>query len=466
MQQAHIVYLHSHDTGRYIQPYGYDVETPNLQQFAEEGVLFRQAFCVAPTCSPSRAGLLTGTCPHRNGMIGLAHRGARLRDNSQHLAAFLARQGYATALSGFQHEITGAPEELGYQEVFTGGAGEEYPEWELSVARAAGDYLRRPHDRPFFLSCGFVTTHRMGPSPQWFNGEASPVGDPRYCRPPGPLPDLPEIRRDFADFRVAAARLDSYMGMVLAALEEAGLGENTLVICTTDHGIAFPSMKCNLNDHGLGVMLMLRGPGFTGGQVSDALVSHLDFFPTVCELAGLPAPDWLEGRSLLPLMRGETPTLHEELFSEVNYHAAPEPLRSVRTERYRYVRRFWPRPGPVLPNCDDSVSKHEMLRLGWGSCPRPAEELYDLAFDPLGSCNLAADPAQAEVLVDLRARLERWMRSTEDPLLKGRLDPWPGMRLTPADCQSPREEPLPAEPIIVAGDQGGPRSAPPEGPPE
>ena len=86
MPKPNIVYIHSHDTGRYIQPYGHAVETPNLQRFAEQGVLFRQAFCANPTCSPSRAALLTGMWPHNNGMIGLAHRGSRLKDYSRHLA--------------------------------------------------------------------------------------------------------------------------------------------------------------------------------------------------------------------------------------------------------------------------------------------------------------------------------------------------------------------------------------------
>lgn len=451
MKPINLLYLHSHDTGRYVQPYGYAVETPNLQRFAEEGVLFRQAFCVAPTCSPSRAALLTGSFPHQNGMIGLAHRGARLRDPWQHLASFLARHGYETALAGFHHEGRwDHPEELGYQEWLRAEADRQAPDWERGLARSAVEFLRRRREAPFFLSCGFVTTHRTGQGTQWFNGEASPLGDGRYCRPPGPLPDLPEIRRDFADFRVAAGRLDSYMGEVLTGLEEAGLAENTLVICTTDHGIAFPRMKCNLNDHGLGVMLMLRGPGgFTGGRALDALVTHLDLFPTICEVTGLPAPAWLEGRSLLPLVRGERECLHEAVFGEVTYHAAPEPLRTVRTERYRYVRRFAGPGTPVLPNCDDSVSKIEMLRLGWGERVQPQEELYDLAFDPLEVCSLVTDPAYAEVAAELRGRLRCWMKETGDPLLSGRIDPWPGMLANPAEGASPQEPAAPAEPLVV-----------------
>src|SRR5438270_16503 len=94
--RPNILYLHSHDTGRYIQPYGYAVATPNLAKLASEGVVFRHAFDAAPTCSPARASLLTGHCPHSNGMLGLAHRGFKLNDYKQHLEASFARLGVAT----------------------------------------------------------------------------------------------------------------------------------------------------------------------------------------------------------------------------------------------------------------------------------------------------------------------------------------------------------------------------------
>lgn len=103
MSLFNVLYLHSHDTGRYIQPYGYGVSTPNLQRFAEDRVLYRHAFCVGPTCSPSRAGLLTGRPPHAVGMFGLAHRGWRLDGYSVTLPARLTRAGYKTAFAGIQH---------------------------------------------------------------------------------------------------------------------------------------------------------------------------------------------------------------------------------------------------------------------------------------------------------------------------------------------------------------------------
>jgi arylsulfatase A-like enzyme len=262
------------------------------------------------------------------------------------------------------------------------------------------------------------------------------------------LPDLPEIRRDFADFCVAATRLDTCMGAVFDALDRHGLAENTLVICTTDHGIAFPFMKCNLLDHGIGVMLVLRGPGgFTGGRVVDALVSQVDIFPTICDVAGIPSPAWLQGKSLRPLVTGQAESVRDEVFAEVNYHAAVEPMRAVRTARYKYIRRFDVRNHPVLPNCDDSVSKSELLRYGWHNRPQQAELLFDLVFDPNEACNLVSEPAYGAALREMRTRLVRWMRDTDDPLLGGGIDPWPEMIVNPTDDLSPQGLTVPAERI-------------------
>lgn len=449
-----ILYLHSHDTGRYIQPYGFAVETPHLQRFAEQGVLFRNAFCAGPTCSPSRAALLTGQYPHSCGMLGLSGaRGSTLFDYRHHLSHFLRDQGYATALSGVQHEAPGnGRKELGYDRYLDepwAAWADHFEKWNELYAENAASYIREADPaKPFFLACGFSLTHRMGPGEQWHTMENPPAGDPRYVRPPAPLPDTPETRRDFADFRVAANRLDDCMGRVLDALETAGLADKTLVIVTTDHGLAYPLMKCNLNDHGTGVMLMLRdGNGFSGGKVMDSLVSQVDVFPTICELAGIPAPDRLQGRSLVPLVSGAADRARDEVFAEVNWHGVAEPMRTVRTERYRYVRRFLVRPGS--DNCDNSVSRSLMRRCGWDERPVTPESLYDLAFDPNEAANVASDPAYAGVLSELRGRLDRWMRETDDPALTGRIDPRPGMLVGVGDRNGPRGETGPAEPIEV-----------------
>ena len=428
MDRPNIIYLHSHDTGRYLQPYGHAIPTPNLQRLAEQGVLFRQCFCAAPTCSPSRAALLTGQAPHSCGQFGLAHRGFELHHPERHLAQTLRQAGYCTALLGVQHVVRDA-ERTGYEIVRPRTPGRAT----AGTTVAALDLLGEPQERPFFLDIGYSETHRVFAEP-------GPAEDPRYCLPPALLPDTPETRRDMAAFKASARLLDDNVGAILAALEAHGLAEQTLVISTTDHGIAFPGMKCNLTDHGIGVSLIVRGPGgFSGGKVVDAMVSQLDLFPTICAVAGIAPPEWLQGRSLLPLLRGEVADLHEAIFAEVNYHAAYEPQRAIRTRRWKYIRRWMDWDRPHLANCDDGPSKDLWLRHGWRDRLVASEQLYDLIFDPAETHNLANDPTHGAVLGGLRADLERWMRATGDPLLDGPIPMPEGARANTAASLSPKD---------------------------
>jgi arylsulfatase A-like enzyme len=433
VDRPNILYLHSHDTGRYIQPYGYKIPTPNLQRLAEEGVLFRQTFCANPTCSASRASLLTGQWPHNNGMTGLAHRGWSLNDYGRHVIRTLGKNGYYSALCGVQHIAShrepGGKKVIGYDDVVG-----ESTDHEGETSEMAAEFLHDGLEEPFFFSVGFSDTHRTFRDP-------GPEEDPRYTRPPEPIPDTPEARADMAGFIAEARVLDAKMGRVLDALDETGLAENTLVICTTDHGIAFPRMKCNLYEGGIGVMLMMRGPGgFEGGRVVDALISQVDIYPTLCDLLEMEPPDWLQGVSFMPVIRDEADEVREELFGEVNYHAAYEPMRCVRTKRWKYIRRFDDRGVPVLPNCDDSPTKQLWMENGWAEMPLPAEELFDLVFDPHETNNLVGDPRAEEALADMRKRLDRWMHETDDPLLSGKVPAPEGARVNDPDGVSPNEE--------------------------
>jgi arylsulfatase A-like enzyme len=423
-----VLYLHSHDTGRYVQPYGNQIQTPNLQWLADQGVMFRNAFCAAPSCSGSRAALLTGEYCHTNGMMGLAHRGFSLNDYDHQLVRLLQRAGYHSELIGEQH-ISADPETLGYDVVHP------LPNTRVnSVAPVAIEALRGGIREPFFMSVGFFETHRSFFDP-------SSVRDRVYSLPPPFLPDTPEIREDVAAYKASARSLDHGVGSVLNALHETGLDQRTLVICTTDHGLAFPSAKASLLDRGIGVYLIMRGPGFSGGRARDELVSHVDIFPTVCELAGIESPSWAVGRSLVPLVAGEEePGVRSEIFSELTYHAAYEPQRSIRTERYKYIRRFDDYPYPVLPNCDDSPSKEAYLARGWAERPVAREALHDLFFNPGEGRNLIDDPSYAEVRDDLIARLAQWMRDTDDPLLAGPIAPPPGAQINRQDQRSADEE--------------------------
>jgi arylsulfatase A-like enzyme len=174
-------------------------------------------------------------------------------------------------------------------------------------------------------------------------------------------------------------------------------------------------------------MLIMRGPGgFLGGHVTDALVSQVDIYPTLCELAGGPLPEDLSGTSLLPLARREVVELRDELFAELTYHAAYDPQRAIRTHRHKLIRHFGERLLPVLPNVDDSPSKELLVAAGWGEQPRPRLELYDLLADPGEMRNLAHDERSAELLAELEARLDAWMHETDDPLLEGPIPVPPG----------------------------------------
>jgi N-sulfoglucosamine sulfohydrolase len=447
IDKPNIIYLHSHDTGRWLSPYGFAVATPNLRRLAEQGVLFRNAHCAAPVCSASRAALLTGQSPHRAGMLGLAHRGFRLENPDRLMTHALRRAGYITAIAGLQHVLPyddpDWPGLLGYDQLLNHPHG-GYPQLE-SVDSAAVDFLKSPPSAPFFLDVGFFETHRHGNALFQANA-AGPAGDPRFVQPPAPLPDRPAVRADVADFADSAALLDGRIGRVLDALDASpGMAERTLVICTTDHGPAFPGMKCTLSDAGTGVMLIVRGPGgFAGGLAIDAMVSHLDIFPAIRDLAGLDASG-LEGQSLLPLVRRETTEIHDELFGEMTFHVVYEPQRSVRTQRWKYIRRFDDRRSAVAPNVDDGLTKSDLLANGWHRRPRPAEMLFDLILDPTESNNLVTDPAAESALTEMRRRLDEWMRQTADPLLRGPVPLPPKAVTTDANGYSPAGGPWPAD---------------------
>jgi len=427
-QPPNVLYIHSHDTGRYVQPYGYQVPTPNIQLLADQGVLFRKAFCGAPTCSGSRASLLTGQYCHNNGMFGLAHRGWTLNDYGEHLIHALRPGGYHSVLIGEQH-ISEDPAVIGYDEVI-----EVESHRATEVAPITNEVLGLTPE-PFFMSVGFFETHRQFSAP-------TSVRDALYSLPPPNLPDTPRTRGDMAAFKASARSLDQGIGAVLNGLHQSGLADRTLIVCTTDHGLAFPGAKATLYDGGTGVMLIMRGPGgFAGGRVIDAMVSHLDIYPTLCDIAGVPQPRFLQGASLMPLVHGEIERIHDLIFTEMTYHAAYQPLRAVRSRRWKYIRRFYDYPHPVLANCDDSATKQVLVERGWGEEIVPEEQLFDLILDPNEHRNLSEDPRHAETLLRMRERLESWMEETDDPIRHGPIPTPPGAYANHPSQASPNDPP-------------------------
>ena len=429
VSRPNILLIITHDTGRHLGCYDRPVETPNLDRLASEGVQFDETYCAAPQCSPSRASLITGLTPHQHGLVGLVNRGFQLTPGVPRLPALLAAAGYATHLFGIQHEARSA-EELGYGVVYE-AASRSCKDVTPEVVR----FLASAGDQPFFASVGFFETHRRFPDS---------AGPWDAVQVPGFLPNVPDVRHDVGDLNQSVRDVDDAVGAILAALDRSGLADNTLVIYTTDHGIAFPGAKGTLFDPGIQIALLARGPaGFRGGKRIDSLIRNLDLFPTLLELAGVATPP-CEGRSLLPLVHGDAAGWPDRIFSELNYHVAYDPVRGVRTRRYKYIRSFEPRPWWVAPNVDGG-SRMRGYTKDWYRAnqpdvftrSRPAELLFDLAEDPLERENRAEDARLSSVLADLRQSVTEWQAATNDPLLNGIVPPQPGVQVSPPDQWDP-----------------------------
>ena len=242
MEKPNILMVITHDTGRHLGCYSRRVRTSNLDRLAGEGVIFKNFFCTAPQCSPSRASFITGRYPHNNGLIGLTHRGFRLNSDESLLPALLAGQGYSTHLFGFQHESPN-PYALGYQNVVKGKNNSC-----LNVTPLLLEFLSGKPKKPFFAMVGFGETHRSFPK---YNGPTDDVPVLPY------LPEDDDIRRDLAAFYIVVRRVDRKIGQILTALDETGLTDDTLVVFTTDHGIAFPGAKATLYDPGIEIVSRL-----------------------------------------------------------------------------------------------------------------------------------------------------------------------------------------------------------------
>lgn len=443
-RHLNVIYMHTHDSGRYWSPYGYNIPTPSILRFAKEATVFRQCYCAGPTCSPSRAGLLTGYTPHENGMQGLASRGWELNDYGHHLANYMGKNGYETALCGIQHEapdynMIGYDRIIGSQEFNMDQTEESMESWDYFNTEEACRYLEekgKKKGKPFFLSMGWFNTHREYP-------RAGKDINPDYLAVPFPLYDCDINRRDMADYCESAKVVDDCFAKIMDVVERTGLREETLLILTTDHGIAFPKMKCTLYDTGIGVAFIMDYPGNPRrGRAVDALMSQLDVFPTVCELTGLETPDWVEGCSVIPYVEGKTEKIRDEIYAEVTYHAAYEPKRCIRTERYKLVRLFDYHNGIVPANIDEALSKDFLTENGYLETKRCREYLFDLWLDPLERQNLVEDAKYAPVYNDLSSRLEQWMKDTNDPIMKyGSRVPKPEMaRVNKLTCLNPRIE--------------------------
>ena len=413
-----LLVIHCHDLGQYLGCYeASDSPSPTIDALATEGALFRQSFCTSPGCSPSRAALWTGYYPHQTGVYGLTHAtfAWSMTGRGQHLAEYLGKNGYETALVGGYHESNNT-DRLGYQRYYTPDDGHYFrPVADLADCCESFFAERKGKtERPFFLSVGIFEPHRP-----FDYGGVQPVKDPPSSIPAYIPMDTPEARSaaqdEFRALHGAIAEMDRNVARMLAALEASGEADNTIVLFTSDHGLAMPRAKCSLYDVGIEVPLIIKGPDIPAGAVREDLFSNVDVFPTLCDLMGLPTPEGLEGKSFAPCLREGTPGPRQEVFAEKTYHRSYDPIRCIRTRRYKYIINFevntlYDAASDIMlsPIFLASVSKY--------TGHRPAYELYDLENDPNEFDNLAGRPEHAEVEAELRTRLVNWMRETDDDL--------------------------------------------------
>jgi len=414
-----------HDLGQHVGCLGAGLSTPALDGLAADGVLFDTYCCSAAQCSPSRGSIMTGLYPHNNGLIGLAHIGWELNEGVRCLPHYLNDYGYQTHLFGGQHESRDSSR-LGYRHLHQcGGKAQQ-------VAPAVAEFLREyagsRHAEPFYLNAGLTEPHRPYQQ-EGYRGE-----DPAEVTLLPWLPDRPGIRQDIADLNGLVYAVDDAVGAIRAALAETGLERDTLVIFTTDHGLAMPRAKGMCYDPGLKTVLIMRLPGrFEGGRRIGSLLTNCDFLPTLLEFVGAPRAEGIDGRSFLALLDGGEYEPRESTFAEMTWHDKYNPMRAIRTERWKYVRNFGERPLVYLPlDTYQGLAGREMRGEYYGSL-RSEEELYDLQADPLEMSNLAGDPAHAGTLAELRGRVEAWMEETDDVLLHGDVPPTPEQALRIAE---------------------------------
>jgi arylsulfatase A-like enzyme len=417
------------------------IRTPHLDRLVREGTTFTRAITAIPICVASRAEIMTGRDGLRNGKPDFGFSPA---EGVPHWAEVMRDAGYHTCYSGKWH-TPGRPSQHGYiraEGLYAGGGGQHplthpvdwkglevtgyrgavfqtddrtlFPERGVgltpniseSFADAAIGFLKEPRDRPFFLHVNFTAPHDPLFHPAGYEHMYEPAEMPL---PANFLPEHPfdhgnfrgrdellfhwprtpaETLGELAVYYAVISHLDAQVGRILAALDETGQAARTIVIYSSDHGLAIGSHglrgKQNMYEHSVGVPLILRGPGIPEDRRTAAQCYLRDLFPTVCDLAGIEAPSTVDGRSLNPVLTGEQEAIHTAVFAHFR-----DSQRMIRTEEWKYV--VYPQSG--------------------------REQLFYLPGDPHERRDLIADPRHAAAAAELRARLIEWRRERNDPTL-------------------------------------------------
>lgn len=441
------------------------VHTPAFDRVAREGVLFTNAFAPSPGCSPSRAALLTGRNPWQIEDAGTHASGFPEKyivypDVLEEVGYFVGytQKGWGPGnweISGRSRNPAGEPFNEHRMEPGTKGISNN------NYAANFADFLaKRPKGQPFCFWYGGSEPHRV-----FEYGSGIKAGKKlEDVEVPSFLPDAEEIRMDLLDYALEIEWFDQHLGKMLELLEEAGELDNTIIVATADNGMAFPRAKANLYEFGQHVPLAIRwGAKVPGNRTVEDLVSLIDLFPTYMEAIGLdhPSEDYpLEGKSLMNILlsdrEGKIDSSRTGVYSARERHSSSRwenltyPQRSLRTDRFLYIRNFkperWPAGAPqkleedgtlgpmhgayhdidAAPSLDFLIGHRDDAGFGqyfhWAVDKRPEEEFFNIINDPGCLNNLAADPKYREQLRAHRNQLGGYLMETGDPRVWGNGD--------------------------------------------
>jgi len=411
------------------EPYGAtDVRTPNMAKLAAEGMRFDRAIAASPTCTPSRSAMFTGLFPYRNG----AHPNHSLiKEGLRTLPDYFHDLGYRVVLAGKTH--IGPREQFAFEYVKgsnfmpKGKKGVLWTELDTGVV----EKLLSEHDKAKPL-CLIVATH--SPHVFWMDAQGY---DAQKIKVPPYLLDTRETRQMRAKYYTEVTHMDAQLGEVMGSMQRHGYADDAMLIFTADQGAQWPMAKWTLYDAGIRAPLIVRWPGkVKAGSTSGALVSLIDLLPTMLEAASGKPPSDLDAKSFLSVLRGESQEHREATFAvntgDRNMNRSP--MRAVRTAKYKYILNLKPetvfkthitdaggedglfywRSWETLAADGDAGAKAAIDRYR----NRPAEELYDVEADPYELKNLAADPAHAAALGELRQKMKDWRLQQGEDLSK------------------------------------------------
>ena len=420
------------------------IKTPNFDALAAGGMLFTNAYCASPSCSPSRASILTGRYPHQNGVAG--NLWSEFPRELSVYPALLEAAGYR---SGHEQKAW-SPGDWKATDWPHNPAGPNF-------ATITDFVLEKPDDQPFVYWFGTQDPHR-----EYTTNLGARMGMKiDSVEVPPFLPDLPCVRNDIMDYYAEVERLDRHLGQVVDLLRSRGELDNTLIIVTSDNGMPFPRAKANMYDAGTRVPFVAHWPArIPAGTVHDGFVNLASLAPTFVEAAGLDVPAGMTLPSILPVLTGGADAGAEEVVLERERHAqvraggASYAMRALRNDSFLYIRNYYPDrwpagdPEAVLSvgaygDVDNSITK--MLTLaGIQSATdttnyyqliyakRPAEELYHLTDDPYQLRNVAGADAFTGQLAEHRERLRAKLLEANDPrATEPRTAFWDEARYTP-----------------------------------